>query len=243
MGSLRLRGRIWWIKYYRNGRPFEESSRSRVKEDARTLLKLREGDVAKGLPVSPRLAQLRFEEAVADVETDYRVNGKRSLNDVARRIRKHLAPYFGGRRMAAITTGEVRAYVDQRQQAGASNGEINRELSARKRAFTLAVQAGKLLFKPHIPMLAEDNIRTGFFERPQFETLRAHLPEVVRGVVTFAYLTGWRVPSEILTLQWRQVDRKAGVVRLEPGTTKNRTGRVFPSANLLPELANVIDAQ
>ncbi len=52
--------------------------------------------------------------------------------------------------------------------------------------------------------------RTGFFEREQFESLRAHLPEPLRGVVTFAFLTGWRVPSEVLTLQWRQVDRTAG---------------------------------
>ncbi len=44
----------------------------------------------------------------------------------------------------------------------------------------------------------------------------------------FAYLTGWRVVSEILPLEWRQVDWSARMVRLEPGTTKNREGRNFP---------------
>jgi integrase len=40
-------------------------------------------------------------------------------------------------------------------------------------------------------------------------------------VVMFAYITGWRVKSEILPLEWRQVDLKAGELRLDPGTTKN----------------------
>jgi integrase len=41
------------------------------------------------------------------------------------------------------------------------------------------------------------------------------------------YVTGWRINSEVLTLQRRQVDLKAGEVRLDPGTTKNFEGRVF----------------
>jgi integrase len=80
------------------------------------------------------------------------------------------------------------------------------------------------------------------FERDQFESVRAHLPDWLQGVVTFAYLTGWRIQSEVLPLEWRQVDLIAGVVRLDPGTTKNREGRTFPF-RLLPELANVLDRQ
>ncbi len=108
--------------------------------------------------------------------------------------------------------------------------------------FSLSVQAGKLLHKPHIPMLRESNVRTGFFERSQFEAVRNRLPEYLRGVVMFAYLTGWRVQSEVLTLQWRQVDMKVGTVRLDPGTTKNDEGRLFPF-NVLPELRDVLEAQ
>ena len=52
MGQLRKRGNVWWIRYYRNGRRFEESARTDKKEAARDLLRIREGDVAKGVPVS-----------------------------------------------------------------------------------------------------------------------------------------------------------------------------------------------
>jgi integrase len=240
MGQLRKRGGVWWIRYYRNGRRFEESARSDKREEAVNLLKRREGAVASGVPISAKIGQLKFDEAAKDLMTEYRVNGRRSLDHLERRLERGLTPWFGGRRMASLTTADVRAYVDQRQAAGAANATINRELAALKRMFTLAVQAGKLLARPHIPMLQEDNTRRGFFERAQFESVRAHLPTALQAVATFAYYTGWRTKAEILPMEWRQVDRDAGVVRLDPGTTKNREGRVFKYAEL-DELHTVLE--
>lgn len=130
----------------------------------------------------------------------------------------------------------MRKYTDSRQQEHAANATINRELAILKRMFTLAIQAGKLMARPYIPMLAENNVRTGFFDRDQFDRLISHLPEPLRPMVKFAYITGWRIPSEVLTLQWRQVDFEARTVRLDPGTTKNREGRVFPFTDDLKEL-------
>ena len=45
------------------------------------------------------------------------------------------------------------------------------------------------------------------------------------------------------SLQWRQVDLQAGTVRLDPGTTKNREGRLFPFGDHLPELRHVLEDQ
>lgn len=239
MGQLRKRGSIWWIRYYRNGRRHEESSRSKKKGDAEALLKLREGAVARGEAITAKVGQVRFDEAAADVVNDYEINGKRTLYDVQKRIEKHLEPFFGGRRMASITTSDIRAYAKQRQAGGAANATINRELAIVKRAFRLAEQAGKILHRPHIPMLKERNVRQGFFERDEFEAVRAELPGTLRGLITFAYLTGWRT-SEVLGLQWSTVDREEKLVRLEPGTTKNDEGRTFPYSGL-PELADVVD--
>jgi integrase len=87
--------------------------------------------------------------------------------------------------------------------------------------FNLAIQAAKLIQKPHIPFLNERNVRIGFFERDQFVAMLAHLPEAVRAPATFAYITGWRIVSEVPPLEWRQVAFGAGEVRLDPGQTKN----------------------
>jgi integrase len=264
MGELKQRGKTWWIRYYRNGKRHEESSGSTKEGDARSLLRLREGDIERGVAVTPKVGRIRFDEAVKDVLNDYRTNRKRSLDDVERRIEKHLTPFFGNRKLTSITTADIREYIDSRQKettvsrkaftftardgtprhvpeqrrtvTGVSNGEINRELTALKRMFNLAIQSGKLLQKPHMPLLNEDNVRVGFFERDQFLAMLSRLPEPVRPVATFAYITGWRIDSEVLPLEWRQIDFGAGEIRLDPGKTKNGEGRTFPMTRDLREL-------
>ncbi len=245
---------IWWVKYSRGGKSYAESSESKRKADAKRLLQRIEGDVVRGKPVTPKIGRLTFEDAAKDLLADYTTNGKRSYVVVERRVRKHVAPFFAGRRMSEITPTEVRAFIGHRQTAlsvlvrkaysvmeadgtervipeerrPASNAEINRELALLKRMFTLALDAEKLLHRPKIPMLQEHNVRTGFFEAEQYRAVLAHLPEPIRPVIQFAYLTGWRIASEVLPLEWRRVDFEAGEVRLDVGRTKNGEGRTFP---------------
>lgn len=252
MGQVRRIGRTFWIRYSRDGRRYEENAHTDKEQKARQLLKIREGDIAKGLPITPKIAQLRFEEAARDLLNDYTTNKKRSEAVVRRRVEKHLTPFFQARRLASLTTADVRAYVAHRQTEGirhrktgarlsdVSNAEINRELQHLKRIFSLAMQAEKLLRKPHIPLLAESSPRAGFFEREQFEAVRRRLPEAIQPLITFAYITGWRVPSEVQTLEWSQVDFEAGTVRLNPGATKNGEGRIFPFTE---ELRTLLETQ
>jgi hypothetical protein len=54
MGMTYQRGAVWWVKYYRNGRPIRESSGSTKESDAIQLLRIREGDIAHSLPVNPQ---------------------------------------------------------------------------------------------------------------------------------------------------------------------------------------------
>ena len=257
---------VWWIKYRRNRKSYDESSRSTRRKDAVALLQEREGDIVRGRPITPRIGKMTFEDGTADLLSDYTTNRMKSYAVVERRIRLHLAKYFEGRRMAEITTADVRAYIAQRQTTAtvvvrkarkvtqpdgtvvqlpeqsrpASDAEINRELALLKRMYSLAIQAGRLLYRPHIPMLKENNVRTGFFEQEQLESVLAHLPAALQAVIEFAAITGWRIASEILPIQWRNVDFDAGEVRLDAGTTKNGEGRVFP---MTAALRTVLQAQ
>ena len=56
-----------------------ESSRSGRQSDAKKLLAIREGDIARGLPVGPRQARITVAELLEDVKLDYMVNRKKIL--------------------------------------------------------------------------------------------------------------------------------------------------------------------
>ena len=227
MGQVRKRGKFYQIRYYRNGQRIEESTGFTKHDEARDLLKKREGAIADGVPITAKSTRLTFDDAVKDVIADYTVNAKKSKEDLERRITLHLTPVFGGRQLNAITTADMRAFAVMRLGASASNAEINRELAIVKRAFRLSVEGEKYFGRvPKIPMLKEAPARTGFFDDEMIGAVMGHLPAALRPVVQFAYVTGWRVPSEVLPLEWRQVDRTAWIIRLDPGTTKNGRGRV-----------------
>lgn len=173
-------------------------------------------------------SRLTFRAAVRDVLDDYRINRRRSLPDVERHVRLHLDPFFGRHPMAAITTAAVRRYIVRRQDEGATNATINREISVLKRAYALAIAAGTLASRPHITLLRENNVRRGFFEADEFEALRRRLPPDLADFVSFLHVTGWRWRSEAAPLRWTNVSFDAGEIRLDPGTTKTGEGRVFP---------------
>jgi Phage integrase family len=75
-------------------------------------------------------------------------------------------------------------------------------------------------------MLKESNFRKGFFENAEYTALKNALPEYLRPIATFGYHSGWR-KSEILGLTWDRVDLREGVIRLDPGETKNEEGRTI----------------
>jgi integrase len=240
MGCIYRRGKVYWIKYYRNGKPYAESSHSDKQEVVKRLLKIREGEISRGKLPGICFDRIRLDELVEDFLTDYRINKKRTIAK-AERSARHLLRDFEGMRVTDITTPRIKAYIQKRMDGGASNATINRELAALKKMFNLAARCtpSKVAHVPYIPMLKEDNIRKGFFEHGDFLALRDALPEYLTGFVTFAYKTGWRL-SEIANLTWSQVNRNQGMVTLDPGETKNREGR---TVYLDEELKAIIDKQ
>ena len=233
-----MRGKTYWIKFYRNGRPYRESVRSDKEPDARKLLKKRLGEIALGRFIGPEAERVTIRQLAKDYENDYRVNGKKSL-DKAERVLKHVLAFFGDYKAYHVGTDLVNKYISARLEQGAANATINRELAALKRMFNLGIQAEQIYRKPYIPMLQENNVRKGFFEHGDFVALRNALPDYFKPVVTFAYYTGWR-KQEILSLRWNQVDLQSQTIRLEPGTTKSDAGRTIA---LDGELLEVVKAR
>jgi integrase len=240
LGGLQLRGRVWWIRYSHRGRVFRESSRSTDRRDAVRLLRKRLGEIGRGKLIGPYAERVTFEDLKRLVIGDYTANARKSLRRVKIAFTR-LEMFFGDYRALEISTDRAKAYIEMRQKAGMKSATIQYELAMLKRGFTLAFEAEKLPSCPHIPSVEVRNVRTGFFEEADFQELLTHLPAYLTGLIQFLYLTGWR-SGEALGLAWAQLDFRAGVVRLEPGTTKNDEARSFPFA-VLPRLEAVLRQQ
>jgi integrase len=139
----------------------------------------------------------------------------------------------------------------------AAPATVNLELAALRRMFRLAVRTGPLATMPYIRRLKVNNVRTQSFSDKELDAvldllthgrpedainseLKPH-PGLV-AAIAFQAMTGWRGPSEVWPLQWKQVDFRAGTVSLERGTTKSGEPRTF-TFSAMPELAALLQRQ
>jgi len=240
-GQIVNRGeRTWLVRVFvgRDGngkRCYQNRTIHGTKRDAEKVL----GDLLQKRSLGPQLIDIDrvlVSELLDDLERDYRLNGK-DAKWCNEKCRLHLRPFFGAMRAARVTSATIAKYCDTRLEAGAALATINRELSLLKRSFNLAARAtpAKVHAVPHIRLFREDNARRGFFEHSEYLAMLAALPDYLKGVLMFGYLTGCR-KGEILTLRWDQVDLASGVVRLEVGETKNGEGRIIPLGRDLVEM-------
>ena len=175
----------------------------------------------------------------ADLRQHYEATGSRDLEEADYRL-EHLKAFFSGRRAAAIGQAEATAYVIKRQGEQASGATINRELAVLIRMLRLAYENGKLPPAAGSPEAQGGGASLRVFEREQYEAVRRHLPVDLQVAVAIAYTYGWRMQSEVLALERRQLDLEAGTLRLDPGTTKNDEGRLV---YLTPEIKALLASQ
>jgi integrase len=237
---------MWWLKFYdANGKPVRMSAETASLDDAKRMLAIKIAALAKGEPVDLKPARVLVNDLLDDLVNDYTVNGQ-VVDAIAPNVAR-LRRAFGSRRAQVVSTADLRAYIAQHRRSeahseGLSNGTLNRDLSALRRAYSLAAQGTppKVVSRPFFPMLKEAPPRKGFFERDQFEAVRRQLPPALQPIATFEYLTGWRNYSEVYLLTWAHVSFADGMVTLDPGMAKNDDPRPFP---LTAELRALLEAQ
>ena len=226
-GCVYQRGAVWWLKYSRYGRAYRESTHCTDKRKAEKMLKIRLAEITSGTFVGPQAERVRVQELGDDFLREYRINGRKSIDDVIARWNLHLKPFFAVMRAVDVSSEIISRYVDSRQRQAAKNATINRELAALKRMFHLGLHAtpAKVLRIPAFPHLIENNVRKGFLEDGQYHNLVAYCPELwFRAILECGRTYGWRI-SELRNMQVGQIDLVQKVIRLEPGTTKNGEGR------------------
>lgn len=240
MGRIFKRGPVWWIAFYHRGKEIRESTvtlkppqGAESESQAQKCLRRRLTEIHSGRFIHDE-DKLAFEEMVKDLENDYQVNNRRSLSTALNHVR-HLRAFFGLDRAIDISPDRVRAYQVQRVAEKASHSTVNREVACLGRMLTLALNAGKLSRRPRLQMLEGERVRQGFLEHGDFLALLSTLPDHLKPVVEFLYLSGWR-KGEALKLEWRDVDLESRVLRLRIENSKNKESRVLPLVGRLWEI-------
>jgi len=236
----------WWAKFRIGGKVVRVSTVCEKKRAAKDWLDVHAGKIAEGQPLPVKLDRILFDELRADLSAHYKATGcVKHLDDAERRL-KHLDAAFRGWPAVNITPATITAYVVKRQgekvpktARQVAPATVNRELAMLRRVLRLAVRNGKLLRVPAFDMLREAPPRAGFVTDEQFQAIARHLEPDVAVAARIGYELGWRL-REVLGLTWATVDLDAGVLRLEPGQTKNSDGRL---AYVTPELTRALREQ
>jgi len=148
----------------------------------------------------------------------------------------HLRGFFGGVVAVEITSDRIGSYISWRQEQRAASATIKRELAALGRAFRLAQKAGMVAFRPEISTLREERQPREFFEADQYRAVLENLPEYLKPEIQTAFITGWRIKSEILTRQKQHLDLQSGFLNLEREETSSGEERRFPLTPGMGEL-------
>ena len=222
---------FWWIQYHQNGKCYRESSGTTKEPKARRILQRRLGEAASDLFIAPKIAKIRVSELAEDFLRDQKICERKAAHDAETRWNLHLKPFLGHFSVLIVGTDLLSSYVFKRQEEGAKNATINRELACLKRMFNLGMQASppKVHRVPKFPRLAERNVRRGFVEDADYSKFAQACDAIgvwMRAMFETAYSYGWR-RGELLNLKVQQIDLLSGTIRLNSGETKNDEGRVL----------------
>jgi len=174
-------------------------------------------------------------ELFDDLVRDYEVRGKATLDFLS-----HLKPvkeYFSDMRAVDVTEEIIDRFISSCLAEGKSPGTINRETPLLGRALRLAVERKRIAAAPKVRRLPGGVVRSGFFERPEFEAEAHNLPADLQDFARFGYLTGWR-KGEIASLQRTDVDIQGRIIRLRGENAKNGEPR---KVALEGELWDIVD--
>jgi integrase len=226
-GTVYLRGNVWWLQYFIDGRQINESTKTSDEAEAHRQLKVKIGEAAAGKDVKPERATIN--DLCALVLADYRLRKLRDADTVKLRIDAHIKPTIGSLLASRFTPHQVRHYVELRRKESASDATINREFAIVRRGFSLALREDPPLVRraPYIARLEEDNIRQGFIDQGQYLALREALPDHLKTLLVVGYHCGNRL-GELRKLTWPQVDLQNSEIRVQKAQAKGKRPRTLP---------------
>ena len=225
------KGNSFYIDYYFNG----ARKREKIGTDRRlaeVVLSKRKVEIAEGkfLDVKKDTKTKLYE--IYDDFLEYSKNCKKSYwRDLY--LVRHLKKFFGNLVLSDVTPGRIEKYRSHRlTRDKVQNATVNRETAFMKASFNMAIKNRKATENPvgFVKKLKEPDAKLCFLSREEIARLIASCNKYFKPIVICALTTGMR-KSEILDLQWNEVDMNKGLIHIS--NTKNGRIRHIPICGLL----------
>ena len=126
---LRPHGKVYWIKYYKDGKPYYESSGSTMRTVARDLLKTR---ITSPVPVTS--GKIKIGELLDDYEAYAKVHNAKSYETFGKVLAKKLREFWGTGRHRRSPLGPLtitsRSGSRNRNKTGAGRSRMGRSTAS-----------------------------------------------------------------------------------------------------------------
>jgi integrase len=219
-----LRGKIWWIKYYVDGKPVRESTETENKTEAVKILNRKRKDADEGKITANRCTVGHLLDLLIQQQRRFQ---RSDIKQVQSRIKNHLRPALGQKLVSRFGEDDVERYIDARLDEEAAPATINRELAALKTALHIASRKHLLNHVVEWDKLPELNVREGFLDYDEYRRLLAELPDELKLLLVLGYHYGIR-KGELLTYRWDYVSWFAKELRIPQPDTKNKQPKIIP---------------
>jgi integrase len=233
----------WWYKFVWNGELVRESSKQTNKRVAEQMesahrTRLAMGEVGiRDRKTAPSLATFLETDFLPFVRTTFaaKVKTKSYYENSA----KNLLAYekLASEPLDAITSEKIAGFVSKRQADGLQVSSVNRELQARRRAFALAVEWGRVeKALPKVRMMSGEAHRERVLSAGEEAVYLANASPLLHDVAIILVDCALR-PEECFRLQWASI--REGQIEIQYGKTDNARRHIPVS----PRVSAVLDAR
>ncbi|MGD1154029.1 MAG: site-specific integrase [Syntrophales bacterium] len=225
-------GETYYVTYYVGSKKYEKAISPKLKDALKEKME-RETRAKRGkYEVLERQEKTTFKELVELYKKEG--DGKKYILQFIPSYLKH----FEGYKLSQITLRDlfklrdaIKVTPKQRGGKEVTHSNVNRVLAGLRRLFNFAVSREYMEESP-FPKTSKSGLfypepkgLRNFFTEEQMEKMVGVSPGWLKPLILTAYYTGLR-ESELLSLQWKQVDLKDGVIYLpSTKTLKDPTGR------------------
>lgn len=205
-------------------------------QDARRKALDMRADIDSGIDPTADRDRIRgtptFEEFAYRDYMPWAEANKRSAKDDRSKLKVHLVPKFGNRRLCDITMRDIQAYHGQVKQSNCA-ATANRHLSVLSKLYKLALEWGVIEKTPcaGVKKYQENNAKQRFLSQDEirrlYKAMEGKSPRSAMAIAALKLLllTGTR-RNEALTARWEHVDLERGIWRI-PHTKNGRSHHVM----------------